>query len=143
MTRKRSKPHNLPLPPSFVRRGKSHSASPSGSDLLRFRDPMRSGRMPRTLINGSTGANAAAGVRAIAASMHFRRPCYAAQLQRIGRALAEGVTEAGAIAAWTEKPVPLGAVGGNTLAENALAESSAVENLWTESDWTTLGDPIV
>lgn len=141
MTRKRSKNH--PRSPFFARRGKQAASFSFARGGPGRGDPLRSGRMPRTLVDGSTGANAATGIRAIAASIHFRRPCYAAQLQRIGRALAEGVTEAGAAAAWTEKPVPLGAVADNTVAEGSLSDHSAAENALSELDWTTLGDPIL
>ena len=109
----------------------------------RFRDALRSGRLPRTLIDGSTGANAATGIRALAAAIHFRRPCYAAQLQRVARALAEGLTETGAIAAWAEVPAPLGAVAENSLVENSFADSSPLESLLAERDWTSLSEPIV
>jgi hypothetical protein len=143
MTRQHSKPYDLPRNPPLQRREEQSESLPQERYSARFRDPMRSGRMPRTLINGSTGANAATGVRAIAAAIHFRRPCYAMQLQRIGRALAEGVTEAGAIAAWTEKPVPLGSVADNVVSEASLDDTPPTDITLTEADWTTLGNPVV
>lgn len=122
---------------------KRYALPPEPQSKPRYRDPLRSGRMPRTLINGSTGTHASVGIRAIAAAIHFRRPCYAAQLQRIGRALSEGVTEAGAIAAWTEIPAPLGAVAENTLAENSLTDSISNENALSEREWSSLSPAIL
>lgn len=64
----------------------------------------RSGRMPITLIDGSTRANAAASIRALAAALHFRRPCYAAMLQRVASQVSDSYTAAQAISNYTDSP---------------------------------------
>lgn len=130
MTKRRSKPD-------------WRGGRPEPQSTPRFRDPLRSGRLPRTLIDGSSGANAATGLLSLAAAIHFRRPCYAAQLQHIGRALSESLTEAGAIAAWIEVPAPLGAVADNTLSEPSITDITSTETTLSERDWTTLSEPIV
>lgn len=61
----------------------------------------RTGRLPLTLIDGSTRANAARDIEVMAASIHFARPCYAFMLQRIAFAVANSLDAAGQITAKT------------------------------------------
>jgi len=98
---------------------------------------MRSGKMPVTLINGTTAATAAPGIQAVAASIAAHRPCYAAQLQRIARALTEGVSEAQAVTNWTEKPV-----AGTILTERTLSERAVTEIVLTEFVWPDEVPPV-
>lgn len=66
----------------------------------------RSGRLPITLIDGSTRAAAAASIQALAAAIHYARPCYAAQLQRVAAQVADTYTAAQAVSNYTTLPTP-------------------------------------
>lgn len=84
----------------------------------------RSARLPLTLLaDATTGAQAAVGLQALAAAMTFRRPCYAAMLQRCARQMQEGLTAAQAVVNWTETPQPNAALSETVFSEPSLGES--------------------
>jgi len=88
----------------------------------------RSGRLPLTLLSdATTGAQAAVGLQALAAAIAFRRPCYAAMLQRCARQIREGLTAAQAEANWTETPAPNATFSETTLSEPTLSEAALTE----------------
>ena len=97
---------------------------------IRTRD--RSGRMPLTLIDASTVANAARDLRVIASSMHTSRPCYAQHLQIIATQIAEATNAAGAIAAHPETPSSSAAHAEITQAEITLSEITLSEKTLSE-----------
>jgi hypothetical protein len=64
----------------------------------------RRGRMPITLIDGSSRANIARDLAALAASIHAVRPCTALTLQRMAAQIRDSYTAAQAVANYTSKP---------------------------------------
>ena len=101
-------------------------------EIWRTRTADRSGRIPVTLIDASSVANAATGLRKMAAAIHARRPCYAQTLQRYAEQIQNGYTEAGAIAAMTTTPTANTTADEITQAEITLAEITLSENTLTE-----------
>lgn len=91
------------------------------------REARRSGRMPLTLIDGSTRANAARDLAAIAASIHAVRPCYGQLLQRAAQQIADSYTAASAVTNYATTPAANTTFTSITFAEPTFTEGSFTE----------------
>jgi hypothetical protein len=88
----------------------------------------RTGRLPLTLIDGSTVASAAEGIRIFSAAIHFSRPCWAQTLQRYAAQIENGWDEDEAIVELDdepgiEDPVEEGTFSSSTFSERTFSES--------------------
>lgn len=93
----------------------------------------RSGRMPLTLIDGSTTANAQRDLAIIAASFHAKRPCYAQALQRFAQQIKDGYTAALAVANYTTKPATNTAFSERTFADPTVVEKTLSDSSFLET----------
>ena len=110
---------------------RAHTPAPDA----RWIKTARTGRLPLTLLNdATTTALAATSIRAIAAALHFKRPCYAQFLQRAATHIVDATTAAGYVAAHTEKPKPNITLTEVTLTEATLTEITPSESTPTESE---------
>lgn len=93
----------------------------------------RSERVPLTLIDASSRANAARDLRVLAASIHAWRPCHAQIIQKFATEIEQSYTAAAAIAAMTSVPQPAGAPTEITMRELTVAERAMVEITFLET----------
>ena len=114
---------------------KPTSASRNRQKALDYDNPRftrrtgRTGRLPRTLINGETAAGIAEGLQVFSAAIHFSRPCWAQTLQRYAAQVLGGYTEEEAIVELDDEPDTT-----DPVEEGTFAEPSFSERTFSESD---------
>lgn len=98
------------------------------------RTPNARYRTPLPLLPDATsGANAAPGLRTVAATLTARLPALASSLQRYARQLEEAKTAAQTVTAWTETPQPNASVSDNSVNDAGHAEGTLIERAATET----------
>lgn len=120
------------MPRPRKRRDRRRTASQAYQQRLQREDPRwerltgRSGRIPRTLIDASTVANAKVGLLTFAAAIDTDRPCWAQTLRRYAEQIGAGYSEAAAIAAMTDEPSASAAFTETSFSGDAAAFSEGV-----------------